>query len=180
MSLIEIYPNSFEFDYINGEKTEYRKQIEEAIEFFDLEDQVNCTIPGKPFAKQRPRASRRGRFTTVYTPKETVNYENLVKYSYFEENGDLKLEGPLEAEIIATFPIPQSATKKQYKKMASGEEPHTKKPDCDNIAKICLDALNNIAFNDDSQITDLLIKKRYGENPNVKISIRRKNITEGD
>ena len=172
MNLIEKYPNEFEFEYIGKQKTEYRKQLECPIEFFDPNNQVSCTIPGKPFAKQRPRASRRGRFTTVYTTKETVNYENLVKYSYYEENGDTKLEGPLEAEIIATFPIPQSVTKKKYQDMISGKEPHIKKPDCDNIAKIVLDALNHIAFNDDSQITDLVIRKRYGENPNVIIAIR--------
>ena len=175
MSVAEIYPNEFEFDYVAGQKTEYRKQLECPIEFFDPNEESNCIIPGKPFAKQRPRAARRGRFTTVYTPKETVNYENLVKYSYYEENGDLKLEGPLIADIVATFPIPQSVSKKKLNDFISGKEHHTKKPDCDNIAKICLDALNHIAFDDDSQITDLHIRKRYGETPNVSITIRRQH-----
>ena len=151
------------------------KNVRCPIEFFEPKTRVSCTVPGKPFAKQRPRASRRGRITAIYTPKETVNYENLVKYSYFEENGDTKLEGPLESEIVATFPIPQSVSKKKYIDMIEGREYHTKKPDCDNIAKICLDALNHIAFNDDSQITDLTIRKRYGENPNVKIAIWEKD-----
>ena len=175
MNLVELYPTEFEYEYVGTEKTEYRKELECPIEFFDPDKKVNCTVPGKPFAKQRPRASKRGRFTTIYTPKETVNYENLVKYSYFEENSDIKLDGALEAEIVATFPIPQSVSKKKYKEMVNGSEPHTKKPDCDNIAKICLDALNNIAFNDDSQITDLIIRKRYGEIPNVTIAIREKD-----
>lgn len=135
-------------------------------------EEVICTIPGKPFAKQRPRASRRGRFTTVYTPKQTVDYENLVKYSYYEQNGDKMLEGPLDVEITGTFPIPISVSKKQSEKMLRGEIKHTKKPDCDNMAKIVLDALNDIAYHDDSQIIDLRISKQYGENPNVVIKLR--------
>ena len=144
------------------------------ISFFYEDDirKVQCTIPGKPFAKQRPRASRRGRFTTIYTPKETVDYENLVKYSYFQENGSVLLEGPLEAEIIGTFPVPTSVSNKQKNLMLEGKVQHTKKPDCDNMAKIVLDALNEVAFHDDSQIVDLHIKKQYGESPNVQITIK--------
>ena len=144
------------------------------ISFFDEDNirEVQCTIPGKPFAKQRPRASRRGRFTTIYTPQETVDYENLVKYSYFQENGSVLLEGPLEAEIIGTFPVPASVSNKQKNLMLEGKVQHTKKPDCDNMAKIVLDALNDVAFHDDSQIVDLHIKKQYGESPNVQITIK--------
>lgn len=157
MSSSAICPIIFFDQYVNSET-----ELKEA----------NCTIPGKPFAKQRPRASRRGRFTTVYTPKQTVDYENLVKYSYYEQNGHLLLEGPLEVEIVGTFPTPASASKKQTQKMLDGEIMHTKKPDCDNMAKIVLDALNDIAYHDDSQIVDLRIKKQYGENPNVCIKMR--------
>jgi Holliday junction resolvase RusA-like endonuclease len=141
------------------------------ISFIDDKRNVSCIIPGSPFAKQRPRASRRGRFTTMYTPKETVNYENLVKYSYFEQNGSKKLDGPLKAEITGTFPVPKSVSKKKEQQMLNGEIRHTKKPDCDNMAKIVLDALNGIAFDDDSQITDLIVHKQYGESPNVEIEL---------
>jgi Holliday junction resolvase RusA-like endonuclease len=55
--------------------------------------------------------------------------------------------------------------------MLNGEIRHTKKPDCDNMAKIVLDALNGIAFDDDSQITDLIVHKQYGESPNVEIEL---------
>lgn len=37
------------------------------------------------------------------------------------------------------------------------------KPDCDNIAKIVLDALNGLAYDDDSQVTDLEVHKFYGD-----------------
>ena len=36
---------------------------------------VQFTIPGKPFAKQRPRATVAAGRARVYTPKETVSFE---------------------------------------------------------------------------------------------------------
>ena len=47
----------------------------------------------------------------------------------------------------------------------------TKKPDIDNIAKIILDALNKLAFNDDNQITKLNIEKIYSEEEKIYVKI---------
>lgn len=46
-----------------------------------------------------------------------------------------------------------------------------KKPDSDNIAKVVADALNGIAYDDDAQIADLTVIKRYTEDPCVKVTI---------
>lgn len=46
----------------------------------------------------------------------------------------------------------------------------TKKPDFDNIAKIAVDALNGIAFVDDSQICVAHVSKEYSASPRVEIS----------
>ena len=37
--------------------------------------------------------------------------------------------------------------------------PHTKRPDADNVAKAILDALNGHAYNDDSAIALLTVRK---------------------
>lgn len=37
-----------------------------------------------------------------------------------------------------------------------------KKPDGDNILKIVCDALNGLAYKDDTQVSDMIIRKRYG------------------
>lgn len=144
------------------------------IEFDEslIKNEVEFSVPGKPRGKQRPRTVRRGKFTTTYTPKETVDYENLIRKQYKKKYKDIILNGPLEAKIVAIFPIPNSATKKERKKMLEDNPPHIVKPDCDNIAKICLDALNNIAFKDDSSISDLSVKKTYGIDPKVNIKIK--------
>ena len=49
------------------------------------------------------------------------------------------------------------------------------KPDLDNISKIILDALNKVAFNDDKQVAQLSITKRYGEQPFVKVYLEEYN-----
>ena len=45
------------------------------------------------------------------------------------------------------------------------------KPDADNIAKIICDALNNIAYKDDTQIIELTVVKRYALEPKVKVTL---------
>ena len=55
--------------------------------------------------------------------------------------------------------------------MLKGDLRPIKKPDCDNIAKIILDALNGIAFHDDSQIVTLEVFKYYSERPKVYVDI---------
>ena len=46
-----------------------------------------------------------------------------------------------------------------------------KKPDIDNIVKIILDAMNEIAFKDDTQITKLNVEKKYSETESVFVKI---------
>lgn len=152
------------------------KQLEVPIRFIVQEyDEVSFTIPGKPFGKQRPRVVSRGGFARAYTPKETVNYENLVKISYNVENGNNKLKNNIEAEIKAYYPIPKSVSKKLYNEMETETYPVDKKPDCDNIAKAILDSLNNIAYNDDSQIYKLTVEKYYSTNPRVDVVLKTPN-----
>ena len=55
--------------------------------------------------------------------------------------------------------------------MLTGNLRPTKKPDLDNVAKIILDSLNKIAYDDDSQIVDLHIRKYYSDNPRVLVSL---------
>ncbi len=47
-----------------------------------------------------------------------------------------------------------------------------KKCDCDNIAKIILDSLNKIAYDDDKQVAELEVKKFYSSNPRVEVELK--------
>ena len=101
-------------------------------------DEVRFTIPGKPFGKQRPRVVNRGKFSTAYTPKESVQYENLVKL-YYEQaaHGEMFPEDAmLDVRIFAFYEIPKSTSKKRRADMLANKIRPTKKPDFDNIGKI--------------------------------------------
>lgn len=118
-------------------------------------------IEGKIKGKARPRFNTRTGH--AITPKDTVQYENWVKMCYKEQQAKKYLEGPLRALIVAYYKIPKSYTKKRVEAIRRGEEYPTKKPDLDNIAKIVLDSLNKIAYDDDAQIVELTVLKRYTE-----------------
>ena len=137
----------------------------------NVKNAIYFNVPGTPFAKQRPRATRKGRFITIYTPNETKKYEAKVRDHYNESYNGILVAGSLTVEIEGIFGIPSNTSKKKAEKMLSDEIKHTKKPDCDNMAKICLDALNGVAYSDDATISRLNISKKYGMEPMVKILI---------
>ena len=83
------------------------------------------------------------------------------------------LDGALEAFIYVTFPVPASYSKKRTEACLSDVEKHTKKPDLDNVVKICLDGMNGIVFKDDSQITSIHSTKVYGEVAKVEVMVRQ-------
>ena len=131
---------------------------------------INFTIPGEPKGKGRPKFSRQGNFVKTYTPDTTVNYENWVKIC-FQGAGQKMLDGQLKVVIKSYFPIPKSFSKKKRESALKEELRPTKKPDCDNIAKIILDALNGLAYKDDKDVVSCLIEKWYSENPRVEVYI---------
>lgn len=133
---------------------------------------VRFTIPGEPKGKARPRVfmNKKGRSQAI-TPKETLSYENLVKWVYQNTQDATKLEGEIEARIVAMYPIPKSMTKKNRQLIDEGKLHPTKKPDLDNVAKIVLDSLNGIAYSDDSQIVKLTVEKHYSANPRVEVTL---------
>lgn len=138
---------------------------------------ITIDVPGEPFAKQRPRAAKKGKYITVYTPRETKLYEEKVRKIYNSMYGSFQLEGALTADIEGHFSVPSSVSKKKRQDMLDGKIPHTKKPDCDNMGKVCLDGLNSVAYSDDSSINKLVISKQYSENAKTRITIiENKNI----
>ena len=127
------------------------------------------TIPGKPCGKGRPRFTKSGH---TFTPEKTVNYETLVKLAFrqaYPSAEPIAAKVEVIAKIKAYYPIPVSASKKLQARMRAGQMKPTTKPDTDNIAKICLDALNGIAYHDDAQIVELQVSKLYSDEPRVAV-----------
>lgn len=109
----------------------------------------------------------------TYTPKQTTQYEKLVRASYTAVSKMFfEKDTPLIISIIALFSIPKSVSKKLKNSMLKGDILPTKKPDSDNIIKIILDALNGVCYHDDAQICSVHFEKKYAEIPVTKITIK--------
>lgn len=134
---------------------------------------IRFTVPGEPKGKARPRifTNKAGRSQAI-TPQDTLTYENLVRWVFANTMEARKLQGEIEAKIVAMYPIPKSMTKKNRQLIDEGKLHPTKKPDLDNVAKIILDSLNKIAFDDDSQVTRLIVEKHFSNEPRVEITLR--------
>ena len=118
-------------------------------------------IPGDPVAQPRPKVSTRGGFARAYVDKKHPihAYKEAIRLAYVNAGGGI-LKGPIRVNIDCWFGRPKSHSKKRS--MAS--EPKTTKPDSDNLSKAILDALNGVAYEDDSQVYWLEVKKWYVEN----------------
>lgn len=139
---------------------------------------IDFVIPGEPKGKGRARsriAKGKGgqQFVAHYTPKETVEYENLVRMAAHEAMaGAEPTSFPCRVKIIAYCSIPASWSKKKQAKALAGEIFPTGKPDLDNIEKSVLDGMNKIVFRDDSVVCDVSKAKRYSSIPRVEVWVR--------
>jgi len=121
--------------------------------------------------KARPRFARAtGR---AYTTKDDKIYEEMVRDAYKGNLSFINSTLPLRATIEVYHQVPKSYSKKKREQCLSGFIKPTVKPDLDNIAKVILDSNNKILYKDDSQITELIMKKQYCgcEESYVKVKI---------
>ena len=75
--------------------------------------------------------------------------------------------------ILAYYGIPKSESKKKKALMRQNEIRPTKRPDADNVVKLVADALNQVAYRDDTQIVDCQVRKFYSDNPRLEVLIQR-------
>lgn len=119
-------------------------------------------VPGDPIPQPRPRITvRPGGFANAYVPKDhpVHAYRQAIALSWRPRP---MLEGPLRLEIEFTFVRPKSAKRRQW---------HTVKPDASNCVKAVEDSLNGVAWRDDSQVVELVVRKGYGEQASTTITV---------
>lgn len=75
-----------------------------------------------------------------------------------------KLQGALKVDLKFYFKKPKDFEKRKSKYC-------TKRPDLDNLEKAVLDALNEVAFDDDAQIVEVHKIKDYGDKNLIFIEI---------
>ena len=126
-------------------------------------------ISGIPLAQGRPRFRRAGKFVQTYDPAKSKSWKESVRWQFIEYMKKEKkemIDGAIEAEMVFLLPRPKSLPKKV--------KHHVKKPDMDNLEKSILDALEGIAYKNDSQICKKATQKLYETKiPGVSIILRK-------
>ena len=133
---------------------------------------ISFTVYGAAVPKQRPRISG----NRAYTPKRTKDYEERVleefRSSYRGFFPAFGKDTPVRICISIYQEIPKSWSKKKRLQAELGEiVPLSRNGDVDNIAKSILDALNGFAYEDDCQVTTLIITKQYGAKPCAEVRL---------
>lgn len=128
------------------------------------------TVPGEPRGKGRPRVTRNG----TYTDSETKAYEQKIIAYYRKAFGGYKWpDGAFIAvKVVAHYPIPKRATKAAMAAMQAGTLLPSRKPDIDNVLKVVLDALNGVAYKDDSRVVKVEAEKKYSFEPRLEIKVK--------
>ena len=135
--------------------------------------EVLVRVPVEPRPKGRPRFASFGGHVHAYTPKNTVQFETVIKEHYIRDTHSFKYDKdqPICVSLIFGMKIPMSTPKSRRIAMNDGIIRHTKKPDLDNLIKSVLDALNTVAWEDDAQIVRITAQKAYSSEPYVMIRI---------
>lgn len=140
---------------------------------------INFIVDGQPQGKARARTFynfARNEYQST-TPQKTKNYEDLIAWSYKIAGGRHLGDRLVEVDISAFYEIPKSTSKKKRQAILDNGIRPTVKPDCDNIIKVVLDALNGIAYNDDKQVVSVRCQKYYTQAAGY-LSVTVKEINE--
>ena len=126
---------------------------------------MKFAVYGTVRGQARPRFTKRGH---TYQLKADRDYKELIKQSFIEANQNPPLKSPVWLYIDVFRELPSSRPKK------INDEPDIYKPDGDNIGKIVLDALNGLAYEDDKQVTMLMVRKHRrmrGQQERIEVRI---------
>lgn len=142
--------------------------------FEDSELQHTLTIPMRARGKQRPRVYGK----RTITPPETVAAEKRIAAEWQAARLPV-VEGPVRVSVRAIYAMPASWSKRRRLMMDGAWCESGAIADADNCLKLCLDALNEVAFADDRHIADARIQKLWGRTDSLAITVEHMADTAG-
>jgi len=132
--------------------------------------QSEFVVPGDPVPQSRPRVTRSGH---VYYASRIVQYRRAVEAAARASGLPLR-EGPVWLGIEAVFQRPKSHIRTKGGIRPDAPAFPYSRGDATNLAKGIEDALNQIAWADDSQVVELTVRRRWakpGEDAGAYITI---------
>lgn len=129
---------------------------------------ITFHVSGDPIPQPRPRVSTSGGFGRAYVPKSHPVHAFRSRVAHAARDAGLvRAESPVAVEIVATFGRPRSHLNKSGVKRSA---PTLPRPDCDNLAKAVLDALQD-TLGDDTRVARLTIEKAWGSEGCTTVTI---------
>jgi Holliday junction resolvase RusA-like endonuclease len=132
---------------------------------------MNFIIYGTPIPWKRPVGTKI-RYDTQSKEKEQIRWQLSSNFN------SKPISTPIRVDIILYFPIPKGTSTIRKKQMLNNEMYHIKRPDADNCAKFILDCMNDLIFEDDSQVVDLVVSKRFGVEPQTLIKVTQYDLKQ--
>lgn len=130
---------------------------------------ISFSVPGDPVPQPRPRVSTRGGFARAYVPAtHAVHAYRRAIAAAAREAGAGVHGDPVDVVIDLVFSRPKSHIRKTG---LAKNAPALPRADLDNCAKAVLDALNGVAWEDDAQVSRLVVEKSYGTEARTTVRI---------
>jgi Holliday junction resolvase RusA-like endonuclease len=143
-------------------------------------DPISFTIPGPPVSTAQQKgafAPRAGR--VLFFTKANVKAESgrlfVHAYNHRPKTKGPVFSGPVVLELNYVFPMTQAQIGEHMDKLNDDSFVlyKTSRPDVDNAAKLLIDVMTKATWwQDDAQITDLILRKRCGCVPRIEVTIR--------
>jgi Holliday junction resolvase RusA-like endonuclease len=123
---------------------------------------LSLWLPGPTPWRREPLIGKRKGRSVLYPHPDTLKGKARWRGAWLNSER-VYLEGPLSARLEMLVVRPVSHLKRDYTLSAEGRRRPwpTSRPDCDNCAKLALDALKGLAFRDDAAVVELYVSKRY-------------------
>jgi len=131
---------------------------------------ITFTISGDPVPQPRARVTTRGGFARAYTPSDhPINaYRQAVALAGKAAGCEPTDRAPITLIVDLVFARPKSHYLKSGVKPSAPKLPRA---DCSNVLKGIEDALNGIAWVDDSQVGRVVVEKTWGTEGRTTVRI---------
>lgn len=131
---------------------------------------ITFSVPGNPVPQPRPRITTRGGHGHAYTPAGHAihAYRAAIAAAARAAGATPTTEAPITLIVDLVFARPRS----HYRKSGLRDDaPTLPRADCSNCLKGIEDALNGVAWVDDSQIGRVVVEKVYGTDGRTTVRI---------
>lgn len=118
-----------------------------------------------------PKAQKQTKFARGHTYDPSKKEKELVRWQIMPYAPKQPFEGAVEVDITFFMPIPKGTSCVLMKQMINNVMYHVKRPDIDNLSYLVVNAMKGLIYDDDSQIVDLHLHKRFSETPKTVVKI---------